>query len=109
MEEQRNLWIAIVLAIVILMGWQFFVSPNTIEQQRFKEVPSNTHSFDTKLNQNTKILQEKDISPRINIDTKRITGSIRLRGALIDDIRLKDYHDEKNNTLISIFKTKLLL
>ena len=32
-------------------------------------------------------------SPRIAIDTKSLSGSIALKGARLDDVSLKDYHE----------------
>ena len=34
MNEQRNLWVAIASAVVILIGWQFFFAPEPDPQVR---------------------------------------------------------------------------
>jgi YidC/Oxa1 family membrane protein insertase len=37
-------------------------------------------------------------SPRVAIDTPTVSGSINLKGARLDDLRLKDYHETVDQT-----------
>lgn len=106
MSEQRNMILAIVISMVILLGWQFFLAPEPAppsEQQQAQQqagapagqggvqVPGAAPGLPTLSlpKDRTAALNE---SQRIQIRTKRLTGSIRLQGARIDDLTLTDYY-----------------
>ncbi|MEO1193023.1 MAG: membrane protein insertase YidC [Pseudomonadota bacterium] len=105
--DQKNLILAIVLSVVIILGFNFFLVPDsplpTATQQ------SETQSGDARDGIQPRISQEEVSTPaaepltreevlaqdpRIAIDTDRLSGSIDLRGARMDDLILKDYHVE---------------
>lgn len=117
MIDNKNYIFAIVFSIAILIGWQyFFVQPQIEQQQQAIEsqpalsedssnVPqpsSTTDSGDsiefsqsssptvTTANNRETVIQSTN---RVEIDTPRISGSINLTGARIDDIRLRGYHE----------------
>ena len=50
--------------------------------------------------------QALEASPRIQIDTPSLSGSIALRGGRIDDLHLKGYHEtlERNSPLVELFR-----
>ncbi|PKR58072.1 membrane protein insertase YidC [Thalassospira lohafexi] len=120
MNEQRNLWVAIASAVVILIGWQFFFAPEPDTQVREAQVreqldasgsnppqastggpsvPGGQPAVPT-VNRDDALAK----SPRIAIDTPRVEGSIRLVGGVIDDIQLQDYHEteEPDSPLIHV-------
>ena len=120
MNEQRNLWVAIASAVVILIGWQFFFAPEPDTQVREAQVreqldasgsnppqastggpsvPGGQPAVPT-VNRDDALAK----SPRIAIDTPRVEGSIRLIGGVIDDIQLQDYHEteEPDSPLIHV-------
>ena len=121
MNEQRNLWVAIASAVVILIGWQFFFAPEPDTQVREAQVREQLDASGTnppQASSNTPtapggqpavpaVVKREDAlakSPRIAIHTPRVEGSIRLVGGVIDDIQLQDYHEteEPDSPLIHV-------
>jgi YidC/Oxa1 family membrane protein insertase len=97
MDNQKNLLLAVVFSLVILIGFDFFFAPNTnefdkkqlnenvSEETADKNIPSIDTSLVKKSNKN------KSSESRIQFKANRIEGSINLFGATIDDIILSDY------------------
>ena len=103
MDNQKNLLIAVVLSVVILVGFDFFFKPekkqfqeSSVEQTQMNQrvdsgeddnLPSiNSQIESTKVNKEDKLLEE-----RITFNSKRLSGTINLIGATMDDLSLKDY------------------
>ena len=120
MIDQRNILLAIVLSIGILVAWQFiFVVPQAERQAQVLEQQTTSQPAGGELStaqvgsiSNTpklgasvpSALQEtqKNIKPReeilkgttrVGILSERLQGSISLVGARIDDLLLSDYHE----------------
>ncbi|GAA4531021.1 membrane protein insertase YidC [Chelativorans composti] len=120
MENNRNLLIAFVISMVILTGWQMLYVNPKIEAQREAarieaEQAAETSNLDSVTQSDTNIpapgatagsevpgasssatqpvSREAAVasSPRVQIDTPRLAGSINLQGARLDDLKLKDY------------------
>ena len=105
MNEQKNLLLAIVASLIILLIFQYLfpterkmIEENVKAENQIKEVPQE------------KILDREEIvknNKRIYFsETSRIKGSISLIGARFDDVILKDYKDtikpeSKQVTLLS--------
>ena len=105
MNEQKNLLLAIVASLIILLIFQYLfpterkmIEENVEAENQIKEVPQE------------KILDREEIvknNKRIYFsETSRIKGSISLIGARFDDVILKDYKDtikseSKQVTLLS--------
>ncbi|AUG51830.1 membrane protein insertase YidC [Thalassospira marina] len=113
MNEQRNLWIAIAVSVVILVGFQFLFPHKPDPQVREAQVreqldvnstapkPSTSTAAPSAPGGSTAapVANRDDAlasSPRIAIDTPRVKGSIRLVGGLIDDIQLQDYRETED-------------
>jgi YidC/Oxa1 family membrane protein insertase len=122
-SENRNTILAIVLSLVVLLGWQYFVAGPQLERQQAAleaqqeanaalqattgganpdaPQPTATPGTDatapaqTAGGQVTFASREQALgaSDRVIIDTPRLEGSINLQGARLDDLRLKDYHE----------------
>ncbi len=127
MENKRNSFVAIALSVLIVIAWQFFYMNPRLEAQHKAELaakaqqtaaqtagsttaataatgttaaatgasaPAPTTSVDTAAN-----------SPRVAIDTPDLSGSIRLTGARLDDLKLKHYHEtvDDKSPLITLF------
>ena len=105
MNEQKNLLLAIVASLIILLIFQYLfpterkmIEENVEAENQIKEVPQE------------KILDREEIvknNKRIYFsESSRIKGSISLIGARFDDVILKDYRDtikpeSKQVTLLS--------
>ncbi|GIR46500.1 MAG: membrane protein insertase YidC [Alphaproteobacteria bacterium] len=92
MNEQKNLLLAIVASLIILLIFQYLfpterkmIEENVEAENQIKEIPQE------------KILDREEIvknNKRIYFsDSSRIKGSISLIGARFDDVILKDYKD----------------
>ena len=109
MNEQRNMYLAIVLSIAILLGWQFFFDkpkpvPPAVQTQQKAEVggplvpeEGNTPSVPgvPAAASTSKASAE---GPRIRVETPEIKGSIALMGARIDSLDLLKYHETPDPT-----------
>ena len=114
--DQRNVILAIVLSVVIILGWQLLFPPppppernSTTEQQNTEQqtgspegrapagvpgtgstapnVPGLTKLPATGLSRKALV----SLSPRVRIASQRLTGSISTTGARLDDLVLLDY------------------
>ena len=100
MREQGNLLLAILLSLLILLGFQYFYEvPNTkkeIENKQYEEKIENS------FNENEALEKNK----RVKIEAPRLIGSISLQGLKIDDLTLKDYKEsmDKNSNSVTLFK-----
>ena len=112
--ENRNVIIAVILSTAILIGWSMFVenpnevNKNKLDTQTKTEVQTNIQKPDapqtTKANP-TKSISRNDAlkeSDRVFIENSNLSGSISLRGALIDDIILKNYRETLDKSSKSI-------
>ncbi|MCK5040748.1 MAG: membrane protein insertase YidC [Sphingomonadales bacterium] len=113
MSDQRNLILAIVLSLVVLIVYQQFVEAPQMEQQaQFEqEMAANGSAYSDPMADSSLTPQPQSglspqvmgagagaepvaassPSPRINIRSQSLTGSIALRGARLDDISLNNY------------------
>jgi len=133
MQNNRNFFITIALSVVILTLWQvFYINPRieadreaariAAEQQEAQKpagepaapapgaaapgapagtvpaIPGTDGASDAGRD------QALAASQRVAIDTPRLTGSINLKGARLDDLRLKDYRltVEPNSPIIEL-------
>src|SRR5579871_4821210 len=99
----RNLMLAIALSAAVLFGWQYFVAMPAMKADQAKQalllkeakhpaaigapVPGGVPA---------QVPREKALAlggARIKIDTPSVDGTLMLRGARFDDLRLKNYHD----------------
>ncbi|MFD2236836.1 membrane protein insertase YidC [Aureimonas populi] len=118
MENNRNFLLAMALSIAVLVGWQFFVvsprmeveqssgvtaEPGSLqaptvpagEPQERAFIPSGPESvpLEGEAPQPAAAPQAAAEAPRVAIDTPQLAGTINLRGARIDDLRLKSYRE----------------
>jgi YidC/Oxa1 family membrane protein insertase len=112
MDNQKNLLLAVVFSLVILIGFDFFFAPNTNESDKKqlneniseeiadKNIPTIDTSLVKKSNKN------KSSENRVKFKSNRIEGSINLFGATIDDIILSDYFQtiEKKEKVRVLYK-----
>ncbi len=109
MNDQKNLLLAIVASLLILLVFQyFFPEKKTSEVNKTNELSFSEEGIDQNLVSKTReeILKEEDrvlLSP-----SSRLKGSISLKGARIDDIILRDYKQNisKDSPLVTIMSPK---
>ena len=98
MDNQKNLLLAVVFSLIVLIGYDFFFNPKT----QIKNKPQdNNDQVESQINdQNSPILESKEIlkensieEKRIKFESERLEGSINLYGATFDDLLLKDYFE----------------
>ena len=108
MNEQKNLLLAIVASLLILLIFQYFF-PNK------PEVKTQTNNDVIENSENTiqnKILAREDVvadDNRVFISKEsRLKGSISLKGARFDDVILKDYNNSlsEKSELVTIFSPR---
>jgi YidC/Oxa1 family membrane protein insertase len=105
MNENRNLLLAVVLSIGIVMGFQYFVVIPR-EQARRAALPSVSAqvaafpTVATSPNPATAVTPVADAQPagEVVIDSPRLTGRINLRGARFDRLTLRDYRQQAGDT-----------
>jgi YidC/Oxa1 family membrane protein insertase len=120
-DDQKNLIIAVVLSIAVMLGWQFFYAGpqmkaqqeraqrEKLEAQKAAEAAGQTTPQAPAVPgappTTTAPTHTAPITPaatrdealgrgaRIQIDTPSLRGSISLKGGLIDDVVLKNYRE----------------
>ncbi len=115
MSDQKNLILAIVVSVLILVGFQHFVlgpreqarrealqQAQPAAEQTTGTTPAGTPAAPgTAPTPTAGELQSLALSrpealargPRVRIDTPRLHGSLSLTGARLDDLSLADYHE----------------
>jgi YidC/Oxa1 family membrane protein insertase len=124
--DTKNLLLAIVLSMVVLLGWNYFYAMPQLEQQRreariqaqLKQQSEQTSPAQPGQSPSgavappgiaaASVLSREQViaqGQRITIDTPAIRGSIPLKGAEIDDISLNNYHEtvDRNSPNIVVF------
>ncbi len=107
MENNNNLIIAVVLSLLILLGFQYFyVKPQQaqIPQQTLVQPGQPVHPGTpdiTALRERAVVVKE---DPRLPILTPELKGSINLKGARIDDLALTKYKEtiEPNSPSVTL-------
>ena len=111
MHEQKNLFLAIGLSILIIVAFQFLIPQQTMmppPSQTTKEEIQPSTSIDQKQQiDNTIIKTKKEVlasNDRVLIDTFSLKGSINLKGAILDDLILLNYKEslEENSKYINL-------
>jgi len=102
MNEQRNLFLAIVLMMAVLFGWQYLIAVPRMQEEQAKlaeqkktEMPlapgvSAPQSAPGVVPRADALAQS---AARAAIETPTLDGSINLTGARFDDLRLRQYHE----------------
>ena len=105
MQDQRNLFLAITLSLLVIVGYQFLMpkrvvapvppAPTSPAQPKIAESPAAQM-------QRSEVLAE---APRIKIETPKLHGTLSLAGGRIDDLVLANYYEtierQKLVTLLS--------
>jgi YidC/Oxa1 family membrane protein insertase len=104
MGEQKNLFLAIGLSIAIIIVFQLLFPQQASvigSVDKINEQIQPATSIDDNNTTSTQILKSKEdiikITKRITISTPSLSGSINLKGAIIDDLILLKYNEELND------------
>jgi YidC/Oxa1 family membrane protein insertase len=92
--DTKNLFLAMVLSMAILFGWQMFFMPTPKKVD--PAAPQQTTQTQVIDPAAVKVVPRAEVlatSPRIAIDTPSLEGSINLRGAQIDDLKLRKFRE----------------
>jgi len=128
MDDKRNLFTAIGLSLLVLVGWQYFVTPRFVTpkpaqietQQEANPVstpspstqavpqapsPGTTAATPTSVAQEVTREDALKSSPRLAIHNAHLSGSIALKGARFDDLTLTSYREttDPNSPNIVLF------
>ena len=105
MENQKNLILAIIFSVIVLLVFDIFFKPKKpINPEETINVESNTNQTNKTSDESLlPTISNKDIASqassdmlpesRIYFDMQRIKGSINLFGATLDDVILKDHKE----------------
>jgi YidC/Oxa1 family membrane protein insertase len=123
MNEHKNTILAIVLSLIVVVGWQYFVGyPQMEKQRRETQLKQQEQSEQQAKEPGTALPAQPaqqpagtlptpgaasapgaltrtaaiDASPHVAIDTPRLAGSIDLKGARIDNLSLEKYRQTIN-------------
>ena len=116
--DQKRLPLFIAISLAILLGFQWLLPHKNQAQlaqqaaQTSKSTPSShapgaTHDPATPGTQPVHVPSPINANaPRAQIDAPRVTGSMSLVGARLDDLRLRDYHEtvDKSSPLVRVLE-----
>jgi len=108
-DNNRNLVLAFVLSAIVLVGWEYFVAAPQMQAERTRQVLLAKETKEKPISHISAPAAEQQVAAgagsltraqalartgaRIVIDTPTVDGSLRLRGARFDDLRLKHYRE----------------
>lgn len=102
MNEQKNLILALIITVLIWIGFNYFyerpkheaLMRQTETSKRIEEESPKSHPQQTIVSQDALSLDDAlKLSPRLAIQTDKLRGSINLKGCCLDDLLLLDYHE----------------
>jgi YidC/Oxa1 family membrane protein insertase len=107
-EDSRNLILAIVLSVLVLIGWNYFYGAPQMQKDRQAQTQTQTNAPATSAASqpggpllgaapaSAQVESRPEAlasSKRVTIDSKSLGGSINLTGGLLDDLTLKAYRE----------------
>ncbi len=123
-SDNKNMLLAIVLSAIVFLGWQYFYAGPQLEMQRKAQLAEAAakqaqaggasggviagqpaQASIPQISAPTPIVDRKSAlaaSPRVQIETPRLKGSVSLNGGVIDDLTLVNYRetvDPKSNMI----------
>ena len=95
--DQKRLVLAIAISLAIMLGFQYLVAPYLPKPAPVAQAPAIGQSTPIQTGGPLQPVQAANIVPkdvpRIQIAARKLSGSISLLGARLDDIVLTKYHD----------------
>ena len=103
MNDNRNMILAIVLSALVLLGWGFVAeiwfptaNPPSTKVEQGRSVPVPQPQADPAADTPAAIRDRQIVlaeTPRLRIETPRLSGSINLKGARVDDLVLTTHRE----------------
>lgn len=107
MSDQKNVFIAVLLSLIILVGWEMFFAPKAppkpvetaaTDMQTAPSLPGTPPQVSGNTASATPTAETLPLvaapeSPRISIETPSIKGSLSLTGVRFDDVTLPKYRE----------------
>ena len=111
MSDQKNLFLAIGLSIAIIVIFQFLIPSQPIQKSNTEnnEIIEPATSIDEQTSASINIIKPKEEilskNQRVFINTPALSGSINLKGAILDDLTLSNYKVslDENSKNIELF------
>ena len=102
MENQKNLFLAIVISMAIIFGFQLLVpQPERVPVSEDQTVEQSSVDLNIQ-NTNSQIIVNRNevisSSGRVSFDNGKIKGSINLEGGIIDDLVLEEFRETLDPT-----------
>ncbi len=95
MENQKNLFLAIAISMAIIFGFQLIApQPDPVENNTINKNIETNIDISKESSQIFNFEDKQKVllnSERVTFDNKKISGSINLTGAIIDDLVLMEY------------------
>ena len=103
MNDHKNMILAIVLSAIVLLGWGYVTetyfptaNPPTTKIEDGRQVPLPQPKADPAAD-SPQAMRDRNVvlaeTPRLRIETPRLSGTINLRGARIDDLLLTTHRE----------------
>src|SRR5215469_3670100 len=105
-ENNRNLILVVALSLAVMLAWQYFVLDPRMKAEQAAHQAQLAHQHKSETLQSPSIPGVGESSdhltrqaalaesgPRIKIDTPTVDGSLVLKGARFNDLRLKRYRE----------------
>ena len=115
MNDHKNMILAIVLSAIVLLGWGFVTetyfptaNPPTTKIEDGRQVPLPQPKADPAAD-SPQAMRDRNVvlaeTPRLRIETPRLSGTINLRGARIDDLLLTTHREglDRNSPPVHLF------
>ena len=96
-QDQRNFILFLVIAVVFMLGYQsFIVEPQVAQREAAEEQAQIAQQEAERIAPSVPLAATVEAAlgqdTRLEFDSSSVDGSIRLRGALVDDLNLKSHY-----------------
>ncbi len=110
-DQNKNLLLATGLSFLVLIGWMLLFPPEQVTPIQDQSTLDKQTESQIQVDETSTILdnvedQKNTTAKRVSIETKRLSGSIWLKGGRIDDLRLIDYYDSQDQDARNVVMLK---